>query len=115
VEHEELVREYYDTVDDGRIDDLLALFAADATYERPGHDTIDGKAALERFYREERTLDGEHVLHAVLVDGDTVSVRGQFTGTDAGDPITVGFADFHRVDAGEITERHTYTDTTKTV
>jgi ketosteroid isomerase-like protein len=109
--HEELVRGYYDAVDDDRIDDLLAVFTDDVTYERPGHPTIEGKHALERFYREERALDGTHALHDVVADGDTVSVRGTFTGTQDGDPVEIGFADFHRVADGAVAERHTYTTT----
>lgn len=108
--HRDLVREYYDAVDDDRVDDLLALFAEDVTYERPGQASIDGKTDLATFYREERALDGDHEIHTVAVDGDRVAVRGTFTGEQAGDPVEFGFADFHVVEDDTITERHTYTD-----
>jgi len=108
--HRELVREYYDAVDEDRTDDLLELFADDVTYERPGQADIEGKDDLETFYREERALDGVHELHDVLVDGDRVAVRGTFSGEQAGDPVEFGFADFHVVEDGVVTERHTYTD-----
>jgi len=108
--HRELARAYYDAVDDDRVDDLLALFADDVTYERPGQASIEGKDALATFYREERALDGEHELHDVVVDGDRVAVRGTFAGEQAGDPVEFGFADFHFVADGVIAERHTYTD-----
>ncbi|SEW05675.1 nuclear transport factor 2 family protein [Halobacterium jilantaiense] len=108
--HRELAREYYDAVDDGRVDDLLALFADDVTYERPGQSSIDGKDDLAAFYREDRALEGEHEIHHVVVGGDRVAVRGTFSGEQAGEPVEFGFADFHFVEDGTIAERHTYTD-----
>jgi ketosteroid isomerase-like protein len=108
--HSDLAREYYDAVDEDRIEDLLALFAEDVTYERPGQDSIEGQDALATFYREERALEGEHELHDVVVDGDRIAVRGTFSGDQAGDPVEFGFADFHVVEDGVIAERHTFTD-----
>lgn len=108
--HRDLVRDYYDAVDDDRVDDLLALFADDITYERPGQASIDGKANLAAFYREERALDGVHEIHDLAVDGDQVAVRGTFVGEQDGSEVEFGFADFHVVADGTITERHTYTD-----
>lgn len=108
----EAVRSYYDRVDAGDYEGLLALFADDVTYDRPGQHTIEGIDALERFYRQERPLsDGDHDLQAVVVEGDTAAVRGRFTGQQAGDRVAFGFADFHTVDdAGLIAHRVTYTD-----
>ena len=108
--HSELAREYYDAVDDDRIEDLLALFADDVTYERPGQGSIEGKDDLATFYREERALEGEHEVHDVLVDGDRIAVRGTFSGDQNGESVEFGFADFHVVEDGVIAERHTYTD-----
>ena len=108
--HSELARAYYDAVDDERIDDLLALFAEDVTYERPGQGSIEGKDDLATFYREERALDGEHVLHDVAVDGDRIAVRGTFSGEQGDEAVEFGFADFHVVEDGVVAERHTYTD-----
>jgi len=108
--HTELARDYYDAVDDDRIDDLLALFAEDVTYERPGQGSIEGKDDLATFYREERALDGDHVLHDVAVDGDRIAVRGTFSGEQGDEPVEFGFADFHVVEDGVVAERHTYTD-----
>ena len=108
----ETVHSYYERVDDGDYDGLLALFADDIVYERPGQESIDGRDALERFYRAERPLsDGEHEVLAVVVDGDTAAVRGRFSGRQDGERVAFGFADFHTVDAeGLIARRVTYTD-----
>ena len=107
-----IVRSYYEYVDAEEYDSLIHLFADDIRYERPGQSTIEGIEAFGRFYYEERPLDdGSHELDAVVTDGDTVAVRGRFSGVQDGEPVSFGFADFHRFnDEGRITERRTYTD-----
>ena len=108
----ETVHSYYERVDDGDYDGLLALFASDIVYERPGQGSIDGIDALERFYRDDRPLsEGEHDVLTVAVDGDTAAVRGTFSGRQGDERVSFGFADFHTVDEdGLITCRVTYTD-----
>lgn len=106
------VRDYYAFVDDGNVDELVALFAPNVVYERPGHPRIEGRTALERFYRHVRPLsNGEHELHTVLCDGDEVATRGTFRGRQDGTDVRIGFADFYRFDdEDQITYRYTYTD-----
>ena len=90
---------------------LIALFADDVVYHRPGHPPIEGVEALERFYREERPLsDGEHDVAAVVADGDVVAARGRYRGRQDGEPVDVGWADFHRFEGEHVAERHTYVD-----
>lgn len=108
---EEIARRYYELVDAGDYDELVALFTEDVVYERPGQSTIEGEEALRAFYEEGRPLsNGEHELHAVVSDGDTVAVRGTFRGEQDGDSVELGFADFHEFEDGEIARRYTYTD-----
>ncbi|NHX35772.1 MULTISPECIES: nuclear transport factor 2 family protein [Halolamina] len=108
---EATARRYYDLVDAGDYDELVALFTEDVVYERPGQASIEGEAALRRFYEEERPLsNGTHELHAVVPDGDTVAVRGTFRGEQDGETVELGFADFHEFEDGEIARRYTYTD-----
>ena len=110
-DYAERVRAYYDAVDDDRIDDLLDLFADDVVYDRPGQQSIEGKADLEAFYREERPLeDGSHDVHDVLVDESRAAVRGTFSGVQDGEAVEFGFADVHVFEDGRIAERYTYTD-----
>ena len=108
----ETVRAYYRRVDAGEYEELLALFAADVRYDRPGQGTIEGIDALERFYRSERPLsDGSHDLRTVVVEDDTAAVRGVFSGRQDETTVSFGFADFHTFDAdGLIARRVTYTD-----
>ncbi|PSP55694.1 ketosteroid isomerase [Halobacteriales archaeon QS_1_67_19] len=106
------VREYYDLVDAEEYEALFSLFADDVTYERPGQPSLSGIAEFRAFYREDRPLsDGVHEVDELVVEGDTVAVRGRFAGAKDGEDLQFGFADFHRFDdAGKITERWTYTD-----
>jgi len=108
---EATVREYYTLVDDEQYGDLVALFAEDVRYERPGQGTIEGQEALRSFYLEGRPLeDGSHEIHDVVVDGATVAVRGTFSGRLDGNPVEFGFADFHEFEKGKIARRYTFTD-----
>lgn len=108
----EAVRDYYDYVDAEAYEDLYALFADDVVYERPGQAAIEGKAAFREFYESGRPLEeGEHEVVSVVAEGDTVAVRGRFSGVQDGDEVTFGFADFHEFDdEGRIACRYTYTD-----
>ena len=107
-----VVRDYYEYVDAEEYDAMLSLFAADVTYDRPGRPTLDDAEDLREFYLHERSLtDGTHEIEQLLVDGDTVVVRGRFAGEQDGEAVAFGFADFHRFDEdGDIAERWTYTD-----
>jgi len=108
----QVVRDYYDYVDDEDYEALFGLFAEDVTYERPGRPTLTGIEAFREFYLQDRPLDdGTHEILDLAVDGDTVAVRGRFEGEQDGEMVSFGFADFHRFDAdGNIAERWTYTD-----
>lgn len=103
---------YYEFVDAEEYDALFDLFADDIVYHRPGAEPIRGKEAFERFYLEERPLEeGSHEIHEYIVDGDRVSVRGEFEGLLDGEPIQFGFADFHAFrEDGKIERRWTYVD-----
>ncbi|WP_418280072.1 nuclear transport factor 2 family protein [Halorubrum sp. DTA98] len=114
---ESLVRRYYDLVDDGAYEALFHLFTDDVVYERPGQEPIEGKESFETFYRAGRPLDdGTHEVHAVVVeresedDDPTVGVRGTFSGTQHGERVRFGFADFHEFEGDRIARRHTFTD-----
>ena len=109
--HEATVRRYYELVDAAEYDALVELFTEDVVYERPGQETIEGREALRTFYEEGRPLsNGEHELHAVVPDENTVAVRGTFRGEQDDESVELGFADFHEFEDGAIARRYTYTD-----
>jgi ketosteroid isomerase-like protein len=104
------VERYYELVDAPDLDGMLALFAEDAVYERPGYEPLRGKEELDRFYGSERVIDtGRHTLDDVIADGDRVGVRGRFDGVlKDGREVSVRFADFFMLRGDLIAERHTY-------
>ncbi|MEN3615764.1 nuclear transport factor 2 family protein [Plantactinospora sp. ZYX-F-223] len=106
-----LVRRYYELVDKGDVTGLLSLFAPDAVYDRPGHDTFKGRAALDEFYRADRVIaTGRHTLRGTVSDGTTVAVQGDFEGVlKSGDQVRLRFADFFKVAPdGLFSRRDTY-------
>ena len=111
MDREATVRRYYELVDEGAYDDLVALFAEDVRYERPGRAAIEGREALREFYEEGRPLeDGSHELESVVTDGDTVAARGRFRGQQDGASVAFAWADFHEFDGDRIARRYTFTD-----
>lgn len=106
----ERVRRYYDRVDAGDLEGLLALFHPEVVYERGGHPAIVGLDALARFYREQRLIrEGRHELLDVIAEGERVAVRGRFAGVlRSGEPVAVRFADFHHFRDGLIWRRYSY-------
>lgn len=107
------VRRYYERVDAGDVAGVLDCFADDAVYHRPGYAPMVGRESLAAFYGGERVIaDGQHILDALLVDGDQVAVRGRFEGTlKDGSPARVGFCDFFVLDEHDrALTRHSYFD-----
>jgi glutamate dehydrogenase/leucine dehydrogenase/ketosteroid isomerase-like protein len=108
----DVVRRYYEFVDARALDDMLALFADDVVYRRPGYDPLRGIGQLRTFYAEDRVIaDGAHTLSSLSADADRVAVEGEFRGTlRDGREACVRFADFFVVRGGRITRRDTYFD-----
>jgi len=105
-----VVERYYESVDDNDVDSLVALFADNAVYERPGYEPLRGRDAIERFYRADRVIaSGRHTLHNVIAAGDEIAVEGSFAGVlRDGTSVEVRFADFFRLRDGRFQQRHTY-------
>ena len=111
MDREATVRRYYELVDESDYDDLVALFAEDVRYERPGQSAIEGREALRKFYEAGRPLeDGSHELESVVTDGDTIAARGRFRGRQNGEMVAFAWADFHEFDGDRIARRYTFTD-----
>lgn len=109
----ETTRGYYRAVDAGDVEAVLAWFAEDGVYHRPGYAPMRGRAALAAFYGGERVIaSGAHRVDQVVVQGSSAAVRGVFTGTlKDGSAVSIGFADFIDYDqAGRARERHSFFD-----
>jgi ketosteroid isomerase-like protein len=96
---EDLARQYYTVVDSGDADATIALFAPEATYDRPGYDTLTGPQIGE-FYRGERVIaSGAHTVHEIIADDTRAAIRGVFDGVlKDGSTAREGFADFMEFD-----------------
>jgi hypothetical protein len=98
VSHDALVREYYGRIDASDLDWVVNLFDEDAVYERADA-TYTGRAAIARFFREERQIRGVHILSDLIPDNaePTVVALGRFCGVGrSGDSRQVAFADVWR-------------------
>lgn len=104
------VTRYYELVDAGDTEGLVALFTPEATYERPGYPPMTGHEALRAFYSGERIIEsGAHTLTAAVVDGDAVAVQGRFAGRARdGRALELRFSDFFTLDGERIAGRTTY-------
>jgi ketosteroid isomerase-like protein len=107
---EATLREYYRLVDADDVHGLLALFADDAVYNRPGYPTMRGRADLTRFYSGERVIArGRHTLDRVVTSNPQVAVTGSFEGVlKDGTRVELRFADFFVFDGGRIARRDTF-------
>ncbi|MER6029506.1 nuclear transport factor 2 family protein [Streptomyces sp. NPDC001851] len=105
------VHEYYRLVDADDVSGLVALFAEDAVYRRPGYEPMRGHADLKSFYSEERVIaGGTHRITSAVVEGDRVAVRGVFGGVlKNGCEVAVEFADFFELNEDRrFARRETY-------
>ena len=105
------VRRYYALVDSNDVDEIVSLFSDTGVYFRPGYEPIRGHMEIDRFYRTERVIvSGRHRISSLLVDGESVAVHGEFTGTvRTGRRVNLRFADFFEMDRrGRFSRRDTF-------
>ena len=90
-------------------DSLGPFFHADLIYDRPGFPRLEGREPNVRFYREIRTLRGEHRFDCFALEADAGVCWGRFVGwkTD-GTPVDVEFADCYRFKDGLLWRRKSF-------
>lgn len=95
--HLAAVRRYYELVDADDVPGLVALFAPDAVYRRPGYAPLRGRDALTAFYTGTRIIAaGRHTIETEVVGDAAVAVNGRFAGTlKDGTPRELRWADFY--------------------
>ncbi|WP_434531474.1 nuclear transport factor 2 family protein (plasmid) [Haloarcula sp. NS06] len=110
--NEDAVRTYYTAIDAEEYDTVFGLFDENIVYERPGQENIRNKDALKEFYINQRPLsNGAHEISSLINEGETVAVRGTFSGIQGDTKVSFGFADFFVFnETGLIKRRYTYTD-----
>jgi steroid delta-isomerase len=108
---ENAVRRYYELVDRGDVDGLVALFDPEAVYHRPGYPPLCGREELLRFYSSQRVIkEGKHTLGTVVAKDGEIAVQGEFHGTlRSGETVETRFADFfHCNPDGTFARRDTF-------
>jgi ketosteroid isomerase-like protein len=110
-----LARLYYELVDAGAIDHVLALFSPDVVYQRCERE-IRGDEELRDFYENGRKINGRHFIDGVVAVPDHVGVQGRFSGSARdGSPLEIRFADVFQIrsvdDNHWFSARHTYLHT----
>ncbi|MGW0534028.1 nuclear transport factor 2 family protein [Streptomyces sp. NPDC003032] len=102
-----VMHQFYRLVDSGDIPGLVAMFAPDSTYHRPGYPPVLGRSGVEHFYTHERVIrEGRHQLDSVVVSGDEVAVKGSFEGVlHDGTPAKHRFAEFFSLTPENLIDR----------
>src|SRR5690606_32895070 len=108
--HRAVAESDYSLVDQGDMAAVVALFAPDVVYDRPGHGRLEGAEAVRRFFFHERNLAySRHTIQRYLTDGEWVVAEGSVEArTIAGQELQLTFADVFRVRDGLIVERRGY-------
>lgn len=98
-------------IDDEDWAGVAALFADDAEYRTPAGKSLRGRAAIEHYYRRERTVsDGIHRIEQCWTLGAWTAVNGEFSGTTPADARQcLHFLDRLRIESGRIVEREVLT------
>lgn len=97
------------TIDRSDWDALARYFHPDLCYERPGLPMLEGRDANLRFYRELRTIRGEHLFERFVIEPDAGACWGRFVGhRQDGTPLDLEFADCYRFKDGLLWRRKSY-------
>ena len=124
-QQQQIASQFYESFAAGEIDSALAVFATNLETVDPGMGTVLGlppfREYLEGFKRA--MPDARAVISRMYEAGDTIIVEGRLLGTHTGpmagpdgevEPsgrtIDVPFADFSRIQDGQIVAYHTYYD-----
>jgi ketosteroid isomerase-like protein len=106
-QHEDLVRAYFQAVNDERWDDVLALYHDDAVLHVPGRRPKEGKDRIRPFYLNIGDRFDKHVAHLTLLlaDDKVAAATVRYDGTDRdGKAVDVYACDNFRFDGGRIRE-----------
>ncbi|QQS02162.1 MAG: nuclear transport factor 2 family protein [Austwickia sp.] len=91
------VRRYYALVDADDVPGLVALFAPDAVYRRPGYEPLRGRDDLTAFYSGARVIaSGRHTIETEVAGPTGVAVSGRLAGVlKDGTARELRWADFY--------------------
>jgi ketosteroid isomerase-like protein len=108
----DVVRAYFDALQQGRLDSLGALFADDVRWHQPGQGTLSGvytgKAAVFGLFEKFMQLSGGTFaidrVKVIMANGDLVAAAIQFRARRGREQIAMDGVDVLRVRDGQIVE-----------
>jgi ketosteroid isomerase-like protein len=103
----ELVRSYFQAVNDERWDDVMALYHEDAVLHVPGKRPKSGHEQIRPFYEDIGTRFAKHVagIRLLLAEDDVASATIEYEGSNTdGRPVSVFACDNFVFEAGRIRE-----------
>lgn len=108
----ERVLHYFRLVDEGRIEDMFALFDDGIVYRRAGVAPIVGMEAMRAFYAGPRGIASiRHDIEFLVREGDCVAVEGRARATlEDGGSFDRRIGEFFWFRDGLIVERRGYDD-----
>jgi hypothetical protein len=112
-DREEFIQNYYNEIDSGNIDAVCDMFSDEIYYRRGTQVRIQGKKALEEFYRSHRVIEsGQHKdLKYIHWLRQLTIVQGHFSGVlKTGEGVDVDFMDSFTIRNGKIQLRITTFD-----
>ena len=90
-------------------DTVARYFHPDMKYDRPGFPILDGKDEVVRFYRDVRSIRGQHLFEGFAIEPDTGACWGRFVGhRKDGAPLDLQFADTYLFKDGLLWRRKSY-------
>jgi len=96
-------------VDAADWDGVARFFHPDLVYDRPGYPRLVGRDEVARFYREVRSIRGEHLFEGFAIEPETGACWGRFVGSKKdGTPLDLEFADCYRFKDGLLWRRKSY-------
>lgn len=96
-------------IDASEWDALGRFFHPGLIYDRPGFPLLEGREANLHFYREVRTLRGEHRFDCMVLEPGAGASWGRFVGRRGdGTPVDIQFADCYRFRDGLLWRRKSF-------
>jgi len=103
------IRDMFRAVDGSDWQAMARHLHPDLVYDRPGFDLLVGREAVLHFYREVRSIRGEHRFDAIVVDDVHGACWGRFVGSrQDGTPIDLQFADCYTFSDGLLFRRKSF-------
>ncbi|MBI3948832.1 MAG: nuclear transport factor 2 family protein [Acidobacteria bacterium] len=114
---ETIVRAYFDAIHDGRLDDLAALFAENASLHFPLTEPIVGREAIRQFYAGVfafYTKRSDHTSRYFLSEDGGVAAEIHFEGTTStGQDVVFDAVDVFDIGEGQIQKLQIFYDSAR--